>query len=200
VRDRLVATGEIQDRSDGCRAAVRAFRPRRVLPASLAASLLTVAGAIVAAQVISARLGHPVLHPELTARFLHSLTWSDPELMAAGGGLMLAGLALVLAAVLPGRTGTAALAGDDPRFITGLVRSSLRADLHSTVVGVAGVDTATVRLRGRLRPRVEIRAVTDFRNAGNLGELVADAVRDRLEDLDPVRVPKVAVRVACRKR
>jgi hypothetical protein len=119
-----------------------------VLPASLAASLLTVAGAAVAAQVISARLGHPVLHPEITVRFLHTLTWSDPELMAAGGGLMLAGLSLVLAAVLPGRTGTAALAGDDPRFITGLVRSSLRADLRSTVLGVAGVDTATVRLRG----------------------------------------------------
>jgi hypothetical protein len=170
-----------------------------VLPASLAASLLAVVGATVAVQVISARLDRPVLHPEITARFLHSLTWNDPALMAAGGGLMLAGLSLVLAAVLPGRTGTAPLAGDDPRFIVGLVRSSLRADLRFTVLNVAGVDAATVRLRGRLRPRVEIRAVTDFHNAGNLGELVADAVRDRLEDLDPVRVPEVAVRVACRK-
>ncbi|HZE33156.1 MAG TPA: DUF6286 domain-containing protein [Actinoallomurus sp.] len=199
MRDRIVATGEIQDRSDGCRAAVRAFRSRRVLPASLAASLLTVAGATVSVQVISARFGHPVLHPEITVRLLHTLTWSDPELMSAGGGLMLAGLSLVLAAVLPGRTGTAPLAGDDPRFITGLGRSSLRADLHSTVLGVAGVETAVVRLRGRLRPRVEIRAVTGFHNSGNLGELVADAVRDRLEDLGPVRVPEVAVRVACRK-
>jgi hypothetical protein len=165
----------------------------------MAASLLAVAGATVAAQVISARLGHPVLHPEITVRFLHTLTWSDPELMAAGGGLMLAGLSLVLAAVLPGRTGTAALAGDDPRFIAGLGRSSLRADLHFTALAVAGVHTATVRLRGRLRPRVEIRAVTDFHNAGNLGELVADAVRDRLEDLDPVRVPEVTVRVTCKR-
>jgi Family of unknown function (DUF6286) len=174
---------------------VRAFRPRRVLPASLAASLLTVTGASAAVQVVSTRLGHPVLHPEITARLMRILTWRDPALTAAGGGLTLAGLLLVLAAVLPGRTATAPLAGDDPRFVTGLGRSSLRAALKATVLAVPGVEDAKVRLRGRLRPRVEIRAVTCFSDAGNLAELVAGAVRDRLEDLDPVRVPEVAVRV-----
>jgi Family of unknown function (DUF6286) len=177
---------------------VRAFRPRRVLPASLAATLLTAAGAAVAIHVISIRLGHPVLRPEVTAR-LARLTWDDPAVAAAGGGLTLTGLLFVLAAVLPGRTGTAPLAADDPRFVTGIGRASLRAALRATVLGVPGVDTATVRLRGRLRPRVEIRAVTGFRNPGNLGEQVADAVRDRLEDLDPVHVPEVAVRVFERK-
>ncbi|GAA4495954.1 hypothetical protein GCM10023191_037270 [Actinoallomurus oryzae] len=177
---------------------MRAFRPRRVLPASLAASLLTAAGASVAIHVISRRLGHPVLRPELTAR-LTRLTWDDPAVAAAGGGLTLAGLLFVLAAVLPGRTGTAPLAGDDPRFVMGLRRASLRADLHASVLGVPGVDAATVRLRGRLRPRAEIRAVTGFTDHGNLGEQVADAVRDRLEELDPVRVPEVAVRVSERK-
>jgi hypothetical protein len=166
-----------------------------VVPASLAASLLTVTGASAAIQVISIRLGHPVLPPEITARLLQTLTWRDPALKAAGGGLTLAGLLLILAAVLPGRTATAPLAGDDPRFVTGLGRSSLRAALKATVLAVPGVENATVRLRGRLRPRAEIRAVTCFSDAGNLAELVADAVRDRLEDLGPVRVPEVAVRV-----
>lgn len=174
---------------------MRAFRPRRVLPSILAASLLTAAGGSTTVQVVSSRLGHPVLRPEITRR-LHALTWDDPGPMAAGGGLALAGLLLVLAAVLPGRTRTAPLAGDDPRFVTGLGRSSLRAALRTTVMDVPGVDAATVRLRGRLRPRVEVRVVSGF---PDLGDQVAEAVRERLADLDPVRVPKIAVHVAERK-
>jgi Family of unknown function (DUF6286) len=172
-----------------------------VLPASLVASLLTVAGATAAVQIVSTAFGHPLLKPQVTApvvRLLHTLTWHDPISMAVGGALVFAGLLLVLAAVLPGRTRTAPLAGDDPRFVTGLGRSSLRAALLATVLAVPGVESATVRLRGRLRPRAEVRVVAGFRDPGDLGEQVADAVRDRLEDLDPVRVPEVAVRVTVR--
>lgn len=181
------------------RAAVRAFRPRRVLPASLAASLLMVGGASAAVQIISSRMGHPVLRPATTAaavRLLHTLTWHDSLPKAVGGGLMLAGLLMILAAVLPGRTRTAPLAGDDPRFVTGLRRSSLRTALLATVGDVPGVTTATVRLRGRLRPRAKVRVVSAFDETANLGEQVADAVRDHIEELAPVRAPKVAVRVA----
>ena len=169
-----------------------------MLPSVLAASLLTAAGGATVVQVVSARLGHPALRPEIIRR-LHTLTWNDPPPMAVGGGLTLAGLLLVLAAVLPGRTRTAPLAGDDPRFVTGLGRSSLRAALHATVMEVPGIDAANVRLRGRLRPRAEIRAVGGFRDPGDLAEQVAEAVRDRLADLDPVRVPEVAVHVTERK-
>jgi hypothetical protein len=194
VRDRTLSPGE-PDRADACRAAVRAFRPRRVLPSILAASLLTAAGGSTAVQVVSSRLGHPVLRPEITRR-LHTLTWGDPAPVATGGGLALAGLLLLLAALLPGRTRTAPLAGDDPRFVTGLGRSSLRAALQATVMDVPGVDSATVRLRGRLRPRAEVRVVSGF---PDLGDQVAEAVRDRLAELDPVRVPEITVHVAERK-
>jgi hypothetical protein len=61
---------------------------------------------------------------------------------------------------------------------------------------VPGVDSATVRLRGRLRPRAEVRVVSGF---PDLGDQVAEAVRDRLAELDPVRVPEIAVHVAERK-
>jgi Family of unknown function (DUF6286) len=199
VRDR--SESDSDDRSSACRAAVRAFRPRRVLPASLAASLLTVVGATTAVQIVSTTFGHPLLRPQVTrpvVRLLHTLTWRDRIPMAVGGALAFAGLVLVLAAVLPGRTRTAPLAGDDPRFVTGLGRASLRAALLATVLDVPGVESATVRLRGRLRPRAEVRVVAGFRDPGDLGEQVAGAVRDRLEDLDPVRVPEVAVRVAGR--
>jgi hypothetical protein len=169
-----------------------------VLPASLAATLLTAVGASVAVQVVSYRLGRPVLRPRVTARIMH-LTWSDPVVTAVGGGLALAGLLFVLAAVVPGRTATAPLAGDDPGFVTGLGRASLRAALRAAVLDVPGADAATVRLRGRLRPRAEIRVVTGFHDHDALGEQVADAVRDRLQELNPVRAPEVAVRICERK-
>lgn len=192
----------VPDRSDACRAAVRAFRPRRVVPASLAALLLTAAGASFAIQVISTMLGHPMLRPAVTApagRLVHTLRWSDPAALATGGAVVLAGLLLVLSAALPGRTRTTALAGDDPRFVAGIGRSALRAALRETARGVPGVAAATVRLRGRLRPCVVAHAVTGFRNPGNLAEQVADAVRARLDDFDPVRVPRVAVHLTWRK-
>jgi Family of unknown function (DUF6286) len=186
-------------RTAACRAAVRAFRPRRVLPASVAASLLTVAGACATVHIVSSRIGHPVFRPRTTAgavRLLHTLTWGDRLPMAAGGVLVLGGLWLVLAAVLPGRTRTAALAGDDPRFVAGLGRASLRAALVAAAREVPGVNSATARLRGRLRPRAEVRVVTGSRDPEELGEQVTVAVCDRLADLAPVRPPVVAVRVA----
>jgi hypothetical protein len=190
-------------RADACRAAVRAFRPRRVLPASLAASLLTVAGAFATVHIVSTRIGHPVFRPRTTAavvHLLHTLTWSDRLPMATGGVLMLAGLLLVLAAVLPGRTRTAALAGDDPRFVTGLGRSSLRAALAAAARELPGVDSATVRLRGRLRPRAEVRVITSTHDPEELGEQVTVAVCDRIADLAPVRPPVVTVRVGERRK
>jgi hypothetical protein len=168
-----------------------------VLPATFAASLLTVASGAAAVQVVSAGLGHPMLRD--AGRVLYALTWRDPAVQAAGGGLVAAGLLFVLSAALPGRTRTEALAGADPRFVTGLGRASLCAIVHAAAVAVPGVTAARVRLRARPRPRVRILAATAYPDPGNLEEQVAYAVRERLADLGPVRVPEVAVRIAVRE-
>ncbi len=184
------------------RAAVRAFRPRRVLPAVLAASALTLAGGSAAAQMVSTVLGHPLVRPgalEPAGRLVRTLRWNDPAVLGTAGGLAFAGLLLVLAALLPGRTRTVALAGDDPAFVVGVRRSSLCTALLRESLHVPGVAAAKVRLHGRLRPRATVCAVTGFRNPGNLDDQLADAVRARLDDLDPVRPPRVAVRLRPRK-
>src|SRR5947208_11333428 len=139
----------------GCRAAVRAFRPRRVVPAFAVALPVTAAGALVAVQVASARMGHPALPPaavERAVRLMRATRWSDPAALGASAGLALAGLLLVLASVLPGRARTVALSGDDPRFIAGLTRSGLRDVLRAAGCTVDGVTGARIRLRRRLRP------------------------------------------------
>jgi hypothetical protein len=166
-----------------------------VFPATVAASVLTAASGFAAVHVVAASLGHPVLRTGV----LRALTWTDPAVLTTGGGLSLAGLLFVLSAALPGRTGTEALAGDDPGFVTGLTRSSLRAILRATARDIPGVTGARVRLYGRLRPRVRVRVVTEYADPGNLEEQVAYAVRERLASLGPVRVPEVGVRVVARK-
>jgi uncharacterized protein DUF6286 len=190
------------DNSGACRAAVRAFRPRRVFPAALTASLLTVAGASAATQVISAMLGRPVLRPAVTApagHLLGTLRWSDPAALATGAAMAAGGLLLVLSALLPGRARTVALAGDDPEFVMGVRRRSLRTTLRAAVLDVPGVTGASVRLRGRMRLRARVRAVSGFHDAGCMEEQVAEAVSDRLALLDPVRTVRVCVRLISRK-
>lgn len=184
----------------GCRAAVRAFRPRRVVPTFAVALPLTAAGALVAVQVASARMGHPALPPaqiERAVRLMRATRWSDPAALGASAGLALAGLLLVLASVLPGRGRTVALSGDDPRFIAGVTRSGLRAVLRAAVFDVPGVTDVRILLRGRLRPRAVVRADTWFRNPSSLHDQIADAALTRLAGVDPVRTPKVVVRVRC---
>ncbi len=200
----LVAADEllVPDNSDACRAAVRAFRPRRVLPAVVAASLLTAAGTSVAVQVVSALAGRPVLGLRAlapAARLVSTARWHDPAVLAVGGGVALTGLVFVLAAVLPGRTRTMALAGDDPEFMIGVRRSSLREVLRSAALEVPGIIEARVRVRGRWWPRAVVNVVTGFRNPGTLEDMVAGAVRSRLDGLGPVRRVRVTVRLTWRR-
>jgi hypothetical protein len=183
----------VPDDSGARRAAVRAFRPRRVFPAVLAASSLTAVGATAAAQAISTLLSDPLVRVETSVRL------GDPAVLGAGAGVALAGLLLVLSAVIPGRARTVALAGDDPAFVMGIRRSSLRTALLGESLRVPGVEEATVRLRGRLRPRATVHACTGFRNPGNLGDQLEDAVRARLDDLGPVRRTRVAVHLSHRR-
>lgn len=182
----------------GCRAAVRAFRPRRVLPAFAVALPVTVGGALVAVQIASVRIGHPALPPaqlEHAVRLMRATRWSDPAALGASAGVALAGLILVLAAVLPGRGRTVALSGDDAGFIAGITRPGLRTALRAAVFTVPGITDARIGLRGRLRPRAVVRAATRFRNPDSLQDQVAEAARARLAGIDPVRTPKVVVRV-----
>ncbi len=190
----LVSADEllVPDHSGARRAAVRAFRPRRVVPSVLAASLLILAGATVAAQVVFSMLGHPPL-PQRTVRP------DDPGVMGAAACVAFAGLLLLLSAMLPGRTRTVPLTGDDPAFVIGLRRSSLRSALAAESLLVPGVDEVNVRLRGRLRPCATVRAFTSLRNPGDLAGRLSDAVRDRLDELDPVRRTRVAVHLSHRK-
>ncbi|MBC6460427.1 DUF6286 domain-containing protein [Actinomadura sp. HBU206391] len=183
------------------RAALREFRPRRVAAALFAAGLLTVVGALSTIEVVSRLIGRPV-HEAWVARgnaLLRELSWNDPRTLLAAGVLTAAGVVLLLLGVLPGRTGMEPLRGTDPQLAAAITRNGLRRSLGAAALGVPGIARVTVRLRGRIRRRVVVHATTEFRNPGNLADLVGTAVAVRLEEIDPIRWRRVAVRLNWRR-
>ncbi|GAA4635108.1 hypothetical protein GCM10023196_079360 [Actinoallomurus vinaceus] len=204
AQDTIVQTLEIPalDRSGARGAAVRLLRPRRTPAGILTAALLTVAGAATATRVISTLLGHPVPRTAAVARaarLLRTTAWSDPVVLAMAGGVALAGLLLLLAALLPSRGSVAALVWSTRRCALGVGRSGLCAALEAAALDVPGIAEARVRLRGPLRRRAVVYAATGYRNPGTLRELAAEAVRARIDDIGLLRAPRVVVRLDWRR-
>ena len=169
-------------------AALREFRPRR-LPARLAVVLVMIVAGAMLARVA---LGRPDL---LRHDALGALRLDDPRVLLAAGALTAAGLVLVLLAALPGRTRLEPLRGLDPHVVAGVSRRGLRHALAATAARVPGIDSASVRLRGRIRRRVVVRVSTGYRDPGNLAELARDAVAGRLAEIAPVHSYRVIVRL-----
>jgi uncharacterized protein DUF6286 len=183
------------------RAALRECRPRRATAALCAAVLLTGIGVVTALEVISRQIGRPA-HTRAVAggnALLRELTWNDPAVLRAAAALTCAGLVLLSLGVLPGRTRMEPLQGMDPRLVATITRAGLRRSLAAAALGVPGIVRVTVRLRGRLRRRVVVYATTGYRNPANLADMVRDAVTARLEEIDPVRWQRVAVRLSWRQ-
>lgn len=190
------------DPSGACRAAVRFFRPRRTPAAIVTVVVLTAVAAGTATELISMLLRRPVLPTEDLARagrLLRTTAWNDPAVLAIVGGIALTGLLLLIIALLPGHGRVNALAASDPRCLLGVGRSGLRATLETAALDVPGISEARVRLRGRLRRRVVVHAATGYRNPGTLRQIVAEAVRARMDATDLVRASRVVVRLTWRR-
>jgi Family of unknown function (DUF6286) len=202
-RDALAPACELPppDPSGAPRRAVRFFRPRRTPVVIVTATLLTAVGAAAATELTCALLGHPLPHGAVarTVRLLCVTAWNDPGVSAVAGGVALAGALLLAAALVPGHGRVAAMAAADRRCLLGVERAGLCTAAEAAALGVPGIAEARARLRGRPRRRVIVHAATGYRNPGTLRELVADAVRARIDAADLVRPPRVVVRLTWRR-
>ncbi|ASU61058.1 MULTISPECIES: DUF6286 domain-containing protein [Nocardiopsis] len=176
------------------RTAVRVFRPRRTLPAVVVAASVTVVSGLVLAVITASMVGAPAPFPAVDGMAARAATvpWEAPETMLASGVAAALGLTLLTAASLPGYGGHLVLRTDDRDMAVGLSRRALRDLLAVSARGVDGVRGARVRVGRRT---VRVRARTHIRGAHWLRRDVDAAVRGRLEELVPVRVPRVRVRV-----
>ncbi len=168
------------------RAAMRAFRPRRVVPAVITAALMTVIGALVAAEVISALLGRPLrwVPYDRLLSWASSTRWDDPRVMLGAGLITALGLLLVLLALIPGRPRLIPVKTGDPDLIIGMQPRSFTRALAHAAEQVPGVDHAQVRLRGRT---AEVTAHSLLREPAGLAEAVRQSVLARITALAPLK-------------
>ncbi|TDC74757.1 DUF6286 domain-containing protein [Actinomadura sp. 7K507] len=171
------------------RAARHAFRSRRVRPAMVGALLLTAASVLAAIEVISALFDRPAgIFPY---GWVSDAAWDDWYVLAIFGALALLGLLFLLAALMPGKSRMVPLHGRDPNLMMGVSRRGLKRAVAAAAEDAPGVSgVRRVRLRRR---RVKVVAKTPVHEPAGLDEGVAEAVRDRLDRLDPL--PRRSVRV-----
>lgn len=179
-------------------------RPRRVIPASLAALVILAVCVVAAVSIIQELAGGAPLVPlgtlDVRARAQHL----DGTVMASAGALA-AGLGLILigCALIPGRPDTLALApvpseaadGQLPGAAhpgAGVSRPGLRTALGAVIADVDGVASARVRVRSR---RVAARVRTELTDTAAVRAAVRDALGHRLSQVGLARQPEIRVSV-----
>jgi hypothetical protein len=171
-------------------------RPRRSTPAVLTALVLLAACALVAVVAIQMIIGEsPLVDYRSVATTLHGMHWDDAGVVLAGGVLALVGLLMLLAAILPGAPTVLPLSGDPTGMDSGATRRSLRSTLRAAVSTVDGVKVAKVRL-GRRKVAAVVR--TNRTNTTGLDDAVRAAVDHRLDQINLVNRPSLAVKVQTR--
>jgi len=188
------ATAGVPKSASADRAAVRAFRPRRVVPSVITALLMLVIGGLVAAEVISALLGSPLrLVPyDRMLSWASSTPWTDPSVRMGALVPILLGLLLVLLALIPGRPRLIPVRTGDKDLIIGMRPRGFAHALTHAAEQVQGVDRARVRVLGRT---AHVKAVSFLRDTTGLEDAVRQAVTGRIATLNPVRDHSVRVKL-----
>lgn len=127
-----------------------------------------------------------------TIDMLTGVRWGDIVVLAVAVGVGVIGLALVLAAIVPGRLVIVPLAGDDTDISAGVGRRSLRSTLRRGVLAVDGVSA--VRIRRRRRKVVAVVRTSRVTTDG-LADAGRAAVDSRLDQIDLGTRPTVSVKV-----
>lgn len=165
-------------------------RPRRSIPATLTAVVLLAACAFVAVIAIQLLLGqNPWVSYESVAGTLHDARWNDLVPAIAGGGAALLGLALLLAAILPGKPTVLPLEGE---LDSGASRRSYRSTLSTAASTVDGVSAAKVKLKRR---KVFAKVSTGRTVTDGLADAVRAAIEHRLDQIAPATRPAVKIKV-----
>lgn len=190
-------------------------RARRTLPALIVALLLVAAGVVVTLSAVQMLLGRtPLLAPQTVIGALSGVTWGSSVTLAVAGVAAVLGLALLGAAVVPGRThvlpltvaGAPAPPGagtpSTPEPGVGLAsagwhRSDLAVRVRRRAEAVEGVSSARVNVR---RGRVRVRARTHRTAVAPLGEVLTERLGTDLDALGLVLRPRLRVTVSSTRK
>ncbi|MEO3786410.1 DUF6286 domain-containing protein [Actinocorallia sp. B10E7] len=189
--------GDSARRREARRRTAREFRKERTAAELTVALTMAACGGVGAAESLARRYGHYFVPHEWTERLnagLRSLLWGDPAVELAGYLLWIAGMALLLLAVLPGYARLELLRGADPAVSAALTREGLRRALVDAALGVPGIEGVRVRVGRKIRVRGYARRGTPPEAC----EPLRRAVRVRLGEICPQRRRRVVVRLSRR--
>jgi Family of unknown function (DUF6286) len=178
-------------------AAVRAFRPRRGLPAVLAGVVIAAVTVLAVLNIVAAHADPSAEFPSVSSMKHFGVTtrWDDPAVLAIGAGACGLGLVLILLAAWPGRSRIVPIGSPDEHTLTGITRRGLRRYLADAATVVEGIDDARVHVS---RSRARIVADSSLRDARGLHSQVRDAVAAGHDGLAPLA--PLQLRVTIRKR
>lgn len=173
-------------------------RPRRGVPAALAALLVFAAGALTAIVAIQLLVDErPWVSYDWAATTLHDLRWRDTAVLIAGVVVAAVGVLVVAIAVTPGRPTVLPLRDNESEVDSGASRRGLVGTLRAAAAGVDGVAATRLRLRRRgVRATVRTNRVT----TDGLDDAVRTAVERRLTEIGPATDLTVRARVATTRR
>ncbi|KAA9166306.1 hypothetical protein FPZ12_001690 [Amycolatopsis acidicola] len=171
-------------------------RPRRALAASLTALVGLALCALVATSAIQLLVHEkPVLDYHAAAARLHDLHWTSTPVRIAGIVLAVLGLALLLAALLPGRALVLPLQEDGSTsapLTSGARRHGMTRTLRASAESLDGVGSAKVGLRRR---KLKARIKPDRLATPELGGQVTTALEEQLDRIGPAKRPRTKVKI-----
>lgn len=178
-------------------ATIRAFRPRRVVPATIVAALLALGSILVAAEIVSRLVDRPlnILPADRLAELGRETQWSDALTTSVAIVAILLGLFLLLAGLRPGRVRAVPLAPERPDAVMAVTRGGLA---HIVAHAAESVDGVT-RARATVTPgRIRVQADSWLRDPGELTDQVHRVVNERIDHMSLLQ--PFPVRVTVRRR
>jgi uncharacterized protein YjeT (DUF2065 family) len=179
-------------------------RPSRAVPALIAGILLLAAGVALVWLTITRLVNDTWPAPLQGPRdWLAALAWNDPAVRQIGIAAIVAGVMLLLCAMIPGgfnaltiddsgTTGAGDEAGPVQEQETVMPRHAVARLAKARCLQIDGVDTAAATATTR---RVRLSVTTYLHEPGDLRTRITDAVRARLEEAGLSPVPQVTATV-----
>ena len=189
---------EPADGREADRSVRRMYRPRRVIPAAIVATILAVLSILVAAEMISRLFDQPLnlLPVDDLARLGRETQWNDALAFTVAGFAVAIGVLLLLLALWPGRARAVAVASRRDQVVMAVTTSGLAHLAEQAAETVEGV----ARARASARPgQIRVHADSSLRDTGGLRDQVHRAVTDVVGQVEPVRQQQVRVTVRRRE-
>ncbi|MEV0322163.1 DUF6286 domain-containing protein [Streptomyces sp. NPDC050658] len=173
--------------------ATRFWSARRV-PAAVLALLVLGGAGLLLYDIAAVRAGHSAMawRRDLAGELAERPLDGTPVLVGAGVAVA-AGLWLIVLAVTPGLRAVLAMRRGDADVRAGLDRGAAAMVLRDRAMDVSGVQSVRVRMT---RSRVDVHAVSHFRELDDVRGDLDTTLTDGIRDLGLGRGPALTVRVA----